>query len=62
MPGGDQMPRLNHSKRALLRALVKRIDPITLTKAELLLLVDLLNSALAVADAPPDLGEEFISR
>lgn len=50
------------AEQALLRALLRRADARNLAKRDLLLLVDLLSSALAVVDAPPDLGEELVGR
>lgn len=46
----------------LLRALLRRVDARSLTKLELLLMVDLLTSALTVVDPPSDFGEEFVGR
>lgn len=53
---------IRSAEQALLRALLRRVDARSLTKAELLLMVDLLSSALAVADTSPDLGQEFVGR
>lgn len=54
--------RFKHAEQALLRALLRRVDAHSLTQHELLLMVDLLSSALTVADAPPDLGQELVGR
>ena len=53
---------LRRTEGALLRALLRRVDARSLTKRELLLMVDLLSAALAVGDASADLGEEFVGR
>lgn len=49
-------------EQAMLHALLRRVDPRSLTKRELLLMVDLLGAALAVVDASTDLGQEFLGR
>jgi hypothetical protein len=53
---------MSTAKRALLRALLRGVEPASLTKRELCLMVDLLEAALRLRDASPDLGEEFIGR
>lgn len=50
------------AEQALLRALLRRVDARSLTQRELLLMVDLLSSALSVADASADLGQEGVGR
>jgi hypothetical protein len=43
--------------RRVENALLRRVDARSLSRSDLLLLVDVLTSALAVADASPDLGQ-----
>ncbi len=52
---------MSKTKKALLRALLRGVEPVSLTKRELCLMIDLLTAALALRDASPDLGEEDIS-
>jgi hypothetical protein len=53
---------LRRVEQAVLRALLRRVDARSLTKGELLVIIDLLASALAVADPAPDLGEQDVGR
>jgi hypothetical protein len=53
---------LRRVEQAVLRALLRRVDARSLTKGELLVMIDLLASALAVADPAPDLGEQDVGR
>lgn len=54
--------RLEAAQRVVLRALLASADPHQLTKKELLLLVDLLSSALSLADPPPDFRKQLVGR
>lgn len=50
-------------RRTLLRTALRGADPAALTQTELLLMIDVLQSALAtVGDSPADLGEELVGR
>lgn len=60
-PGGP-MGVIRRIEYALLAALLRRVDARRLGREHLLLMVDSLSSALAVADSPPDLREEFLRR
>lgn len=55
--GNLMVAAFDQAKRALFRVLLARITPADLTNRELLLMVDLLDSALAVGDSSADLGE-----
>lgn len=53
---------INHARKIALRALLRRADPHQLGRSELLLMVDLLASALAVGDSSADFGEQALGR
>lgn len=51
------MNRVRRVENAVLRALLRRVDARSLGRHDLVLLVDVLTSALAAADPSPDLGK-----
>ena len=57
-----QITTVSLLKLRLLSYLLETVDPVSLSRRDLLLFVDLLTAALAVPDASPDFGEEFLSR